>query len=417
MGEARLPGWLNPAPDVVRDVDRDEGNSRLRRHHDGQAVREALDDVRNFEVLGNLRPPGSRRARGPVIYPAVLNLFLRAGLAAVLLGLPAAPAPAEDAPKEDASLPKFRFEAVLHDYEPLSDRGSRVAELYWAGATAEWASGIWSARAEVRATEGIFRPYFAGSFWLEDGWAGVKTPVGVVAVGKVIPLVGLEDETLSGSLFSLNGVTRNPGWGARLDGMSRFDLDSLAWSAAFTGQNDHVGWEEEGRDVESDPDRLLRNGLSVRALYVLNRVLWSVRPGVSAATARLVSMAGADDFRRSDVSADLTATFGPLALFVEGFWRSGRRCVPGTPCRYGYDDSRAALAGLKAEFPSVTYRYTWSRWHYVGAGAVEEIHMPGAVWTPRKGIAASIEYSARRLTTLTGEATVKAFQLGLAVSF
>ena len=65
----------------------------------------------------------------------------------------------------------------------------------------------------------------------------------------------------------------------------------------------------------------------------------------------------------------------------------------------------------------MTYRYTWSRWHYVGAEAVEEIHMPGALWTPVKGIAASIEYSARRLRTLAGAATVKAFQLGLAVSF
>ena len=43
--------------------------------------------------------------------------------------------------------------------------------------------------------------------------------------------------------------------------------------------------------------------------------------------------------------------------------------------------------------------------------------MPGAVWTPVKGIAASIEYSARSLRTLAGTSTVKAFQLGLTVSF
>ena len=178
-----------------------------------------------------------------------------------------------------------------------------------------------------------------------------------------------------------------------------------------------MGWEEDGRDVESDPTRVLRDGLSARASYTWNNVLWSVRPGISAATARLAARDGPDEFRRNDVAADLTATFGPLALFVEGFWRSGRACPPGGPCRYGYDDSRAALAGLRAEFPSVTYRYTWSRWHYVGSQAVEEIHMPGAVWTPVKGIAASIEYSARHLRTLSGASTVKAFQLGLSVSF
>lgn len=343
--------------------------------------------------------------------------ILRAAVAAALLALPAAPAAAGDPPKDEGTLPTFRFEAVLHDYEPLSDRSSRDAELYWAGVTADLARGIFSAKAEVRGTEGTFRPFFAGSVWLEEGWVAVRTPAGSVRLGKVTPRVGLEDETFSGTLFSLNGVTRNPGWGAQLDGAARFDLDSLAWSAAFIGRNDRVSWEEDGRDVESDPNRLLRDGLTARAVYALDRVLWSVRPGLSAATARLVSKDGTGEFRRTDVAADLTLTFGPLALFAEGFWRSGLPCAAGAACRYGYDDARAALAGLRAEFPTVTYRYTWSRWRYLGAGAVEEIHMPGVVWTPRKGIAASIEYSARALRTRAASDTVKAFQLGLTVSF
>jgi hypothetical protein len=346
-----------------------------------------------------------------------LKGLLAAAFAAVLFGVSAASAAAEEPAKEGASVPTFRFEAVLHDYEPLEDRDTRVAELYWAGVRADFTRGIFSARADVRGTEGTFRPFFDGSVWLEEGWVAVKAPVGAVRAGKVVPLVGLPDETFAGTLFSLNGVTRNPGWGAQVDGEARWSLDTLAWSAAFVGQNDHVGWEEEGRDVESDPARELRDGLSGRATFTLNRVLWSVRPGLSAATARLVSKDGSGEFRRSDVSADLTATFGPLALFVQGFWRSGERCPAGGPCRYGYDDSRAALAGLRAEFPSVTYRYTWSRWHSLGSEAVEEIHMPGAVWTPVKGIAASIEYSARRLRTLAASGTVKAFQLGLTVSF
>lgn len=363
-------------------------------------------------------PPGVPRGAGPVIYAAVLKGLLLAALAAVLLVPPAASAAADDPPKDGASAPKFRFEAVLHDYEPLENRDTRVAELYWAGVTADWTRGAFSAHAEARATEGTFRPFFSGSVWLEEGWVAVQTPAGGVRVGKVAPLVGLADETFPGTLFSLNGVTRNPGWGAQLEGEARRGLDTFAWSAAFVGQNDHVGWEEEGRDVESDPDRVLRDGFSARTSYTLSKVLWWVRPGVSAATARLVPKDGADEFRRNDFAADLTVAFGPLSLFVEGFWRnSGRPCAPGAPCRFGYDDSRAALAGLKAEFPSVTWRYTWSRWHYLGAEAVEEIHMPGAVWVPVKGVSASIEYSARHLTTLAGSSTVKAFQLGLAASF
>ena len=95
--------------------------------------------------------------------------FLRAALAAALLGLPASPAAAEDPPKDAASLPKFRFEAVLHDYEPLSDRSTREAELYWAGVTADWTRGIFSARAEVRGTEGTFRPFFDGELLARRG--------------------------------------------------------------------------------------------------------------------------------------------------------------------------------------------------------------------------------------------------------
>lgn len=338
-------------------------------------------------------------------------------LVLLLLAFSAATLGAEEPPPPDPGLPKFRFEAVLHDYEPLEDRETRVAELYWAGVTADWTRGIFSARAEVRGTEGTFRPFYAGSVWLQEGWAGVKTAAGTVRAGKVIPEIGVADETFSGTLFSYDGVTRNPGWGLQVAGESASGLDVLAWTAAWVGRNDRVSWEEDGRDVESDPLREMRDAFSGRVTYHLNRVLWSVKPGLSAGTARIVAKDGSDEFRRDDLALDLTATFGPLALFVEGFWRSGRPCAPGAPCRYGYDDARAALAGFRAEFPTVTYRYTWSRFHYVGSGAVEEIHMPGAVWMPVKGVAGTIEYSSRLLRTLAGASTVKAFQLGLEIRF
>ena len=254
VGEARFAGGLDAAPDVVRDVHGHEGDPPLGRHDDGEAVRQALDVVRDFEIEGNGRPPGSRPWAGPVIYPAVLNVFRLAGLAALALALQAAAAAAEDPPKDDAGLPKFRFEAVLHDYEPLEDRSTRFAELFWAGVTADWTRGAVSARAQVRGTEGLFRPFYAGSVWLEEGWAALKTPAGMVRAGKVVPEIGLADETFSGTLFSYNGVTRNPGWGAQLAGEAPFGPDALAWSAAWIEQNDRVGWEEDGRDVESDAD-------------------------------------------------------------------------------------------------------------------------------------------------------------------
>ena len=65
MGEPRPARELHPAPDVVGDVDRDEGDAALRRGDDRQAVREALDEVGDLEIVGNWRPPVSRGTRAP----------------------------------------------------------------------------------------------------------------------------------------------------------------------------------------------------------------------------------------------------------------------------------------------------------------------------------------------------------------
>jgi hypothetical protein len=324
----------------------------------------------------------------------------------------------EDTPAQtEGGLPKFRFEAVLYDYEPVSDRRERLAEFYYGSLTAEWMHGAFAAKADVRGRDGLFRPYYAGSVWLEEGWASFATPVGALKVGKIPRDFGLEDESFIGTLFSVNGVTRNPDWGVGLAGEKRLGFDTAGWSARYDAQNDHVGWEEDGRNVESDPSHVLRDGLDVRVFYLLNKGLWTVKPGLSAASARLDTRDGSDSFRRTDGAADLTATLGPVAFSLEGFTRSGQRCTRGAPCRLGYDDATAGLVGIRAEFPTVTYRYLYSRWRYRGAEATEELHQLGVVWSPRKGLHATIEYSARLMRTGSGSEVVKAFQLGLVVAF
>jgi hypothetical protein len=52
MREPGLAGQLDAASNVIRDIDRHEGNSALRRHDDREAVREALDVKRDFEIEG-----------------------------------------------------------------------------------------------------------------------------------------------------------------------------------------------------------------------------------------------------------------------------------------------------------------------------------------------------------------------------
>ena len=171
--------------------------------------------------------------------------ILAAGVASAARG--------EDAPAQtESGLPKFRFEAVLHDYEPVSDRHERFAEFFYGALAADWTRGEFAAKAEVRGRDGLFRPYYDGSVWLEEGWASVATPIGAVSAGKIPRDFGLADESFIGTLFSVNGVTRNPDWGAGLAGERRLGYDTLGWSARYYGQNDHVSWEDDGRSVESD---------------------------------------------------------------------------------------------------------------------------------------------------------------------
>jgi hypothetical protein len=63
MCEPGLPRRLDPASDVVRHVDRHERYSALGRHDDREAVREALDMKRDFEIEG--RSDGDLLGKNP----------------------------------------------------------------------------------------------------------------------------------------------------------------------------------------------------------------------------------------------------------------------------------------------------------------------------------------------------------------
>lgn len=344
------------------------------------------------------------RSRGRSTAPALLLALASAGVAV-----------ADDAPKPAAEAPKIAFSVVLSDLEPVRDRAAtRNAELFFAALRGEWKSGRFGARAEARGKDGRFRPYYRGDVWLEEGNAFVETPAGELAVGKLPRAFGPDDETFGGNLFSRNGVTRNPDFGARLSGSARFGWNELAWSAAYLGANDRVAWEEDGRGVESDAGADLRDGLLLRVAYRIDQGIWTVRPGVSLATDRIVGAGEAPELRRNDGALDVTATIGPLALRLQGLRRDGaatdRASFDG---RLAYSSAWAALASVRLEFPTVTFHYSYSRWRYQGLGTVERQHQPSVVWSPVKRLDAVIEYSARLLRGPRGARRDDAFRFGL----
>ena len=328
--------------------------------------------------------------------------------------LAASPLRAE-APPDEA--PSFVLGAALSDWEPLRDREQRQGELLYAFLKASLTEKGFGARVELRARDGRLREYFPGSVWLEEGYAWVETPVGEVRAGKVGSVAGLADGTFGGDLFSLNGVDRNPDWGVQVEGSRPVGWHEVEWAARWVGDNDRVAWEEDGKGVESDPSARLRDGFSGRVAFLYNGGLWSVRPGVSGATARLVPSDGRAEVRRSDLSADLTAALGPLSVQLQALSRSADAPAPGEFRPLAERDGRAFRAKAEIEFPESVFRYAYSEWRYEGVRSNERIHQPAAVWKGRRGIEAIVEYSARRIRNGESVRNVDGVRFGLVVRF
>jgi hypothetical protein len=313
--------------------------------------------------------------------------------------------------------PRFVLGASLSALEPTRDRDLREGELLYAFLTGSVREDGWGARVEVRAREGSFRSYFPGPVWLEEGYAFVETPAGEVRAGKIGSVTGLVDETFGGDLFSLNGVNRNPDWGVQVVGSRSLNWHTLDWAARWVGRNDGVAWEEEGKGIESDPSASLRDGLSGRVSFLFNKGLWTLRPGLSAGTARIVPTDGRTEYRRTDGIVDLTATLGPLSVAFQGLLRSADEPAAGAFRPVAERDGKAWLGAVRIEFPESAFRYVYSEWRYTGADSNERIHQPAAVWKGRKGIEAIVEFASRRIRTGESVRTFNAFRLGLVVRF
>lgn len=322
---------------------------------------------------------------------------------------------AADPPADEP--PRFVLGASLSALEPTRDRDLRDAELFYAFLTAAFREKGWGARLELRGREGLFREYFPGSFWLEEGYAFVDTPAGEVRAGKVVSVVGLADQTYGGDLFSLNGVNRNPDWGVQIVGNRPLGWHTIDWAVRWAGRNDRVAWEEEGKGVESDPAALLHDGFSGRVSYLYNKGLWTLRPGLSGGTARIVPTDGRTGYRRSDGLADVTGTLGPLSLELQVLVRSAGAPAAGESRPVAERDGLAWRGAFRFELPTVVFRYTYSEWRYTDADANERIHQPAVVWIGRKGIEATVEYAARRIRNGESVRNFNAFRLGLVVRF
>jgi hypothetical protein len=367
--------------------------------------------------------PGQHSPGALRIIRVALRLLraLRFAALAILAAAPAAALAQGETPTPTptpAVMPTVGAGAIATGLIPVAPADPSKADLWYAYFTGDVKAKGFGARADVRGTPGGFRAYYNTDVWLQEGYAWARTPAGDVGGGKSDRAFGLADDTFTGTLFSDNGVTRNPFWGAGISGETRIGYDSLTWAFRWEGLGDKNGsWEEEGRGASSDPGTKLVDGATARVTYLLYKGLITIRPGVSGSSVRVAYDDGRPGFRLNDLALDLTLTAGPLSLSGLFFLREGERRPPGALLNLAYDDARAGLVEFRAEFPTVTYRIVWSEWSYLGAEAREWLLQPAVVWTPVKWIEATIEYLARRLTEPGRLVSEGAFRLGLGLRF
>jgi hypothetical protein len=353
------------------------------------------------------------------LWPSCARRFAALALLAAAPGLAlAGEETPEPTPTPSAQQPTIGAGAIAAGLIPVEPGGLPKPSLWYAFFTGDLKLKGFGARADVRGAPGGFRPYYDTAVWLQEGFAWAQTPAGDVRAGKSERAFGLADDTFTGTLFTDNGVTRNPFWGAGIGGEKRIGYDSLTWALRWEGLGDKDGsWEEAGRGASSDPGTKLTDGATARAAYLVYKGLITVRPGLSLSSIRVGHDDGRPDFRLNDLAVDLTLTAGPIALTGLFFAREGERRSAGSIQNLAYDDGRAGLAELRAEFPTVTYRIVWSEWSYLGAEAHEWLLQPAVVWTPVKWFEATIEFLARRFSQPGRRLAEDAFRLGLGLRF
>jgi hypothetical protein len=338
--------------------------------------------------------------------------------ALLLAALPAARAdePA-DAPGAKPPAVTWNVQVIVAALAPTAGPETSSAEFWYGAFAASFAREGFGAHAEVRGTPGGFRPYYGTDIWLQEGYADVATPVGGLFAGKRARSFGLLDETFEGNLFSWNGVSRAPDWGAGVAGEARVGYNTVAWAARWVGQGDKTSYELDGRGAASEPGTVVRNGGDARLTYLIYRGIVTWTPGASVSSVEVDRPPGVQSFRMTDVEGDLTAALGPIAVMGEIFSRSGDAAVAEASGRIAYDDGLAWLAGIRVELPTVAFRYFYTHWSYQGLDDSETLQQPAVVWMPRKGIQATIEYRVHRLPRTLGGGNENAFRFGLALTF
>ncbi|HET9959157.1 MAG TPA: hypothetical protein VFQ61_31925 [Polyangiaceae bacterium] len=316
-------------------------------------------------------------------------------------------APAREAASSWTEKLKLGGGATLWYYQPTVDGQKNNLDFFNTRLTidADFGDGF-GFYLEPRIRDTKLRSFFAGTAWIEQGYASYRFGDHKLKVGKVYSQLGLFwDNSFWGNVQVYAGLKLAPDYGASLEG--KFEVDP-AWGVGYAAQffliDGSTNVSLPGRDTISVPDSRRRNQVVLRAEPYLNFAKDGVaKVGLSTQHFDADSPAIADGSVWR-YAADLKVALGGFGVWGEYLRQQGQSVsaypieeIPATDTE-GAVPGRAAkkidyyLAGAEYTYGRFTARYTFSAARYAGLKVKEWMHVPALGFKVNDNLQLGAEY-------------------------
>ncbi len=296
---------------------------------------------------------------------------------------------------------------ILWYYQPTIAHQKNNLEFYNVRLTfdADFGDGF-GFHLEPRVRDTKQRSFFAGTAWIQEGYASYKTGDHTVKLGKLYSQLGLFwDNSFWGNVQVYDGLKLAPDYGASVEG--KFALDpkfGVGYAAQFFLVDGSTNVSLPARDTISIPDSRRRNQVLLRVdPYVKWEGGGEARLGLSGAHLQADSPGIADD----DVlryAVDAKLGYAGFGLWGEYLHQEGQTVtdypIAGVPAT---DTSEAVPGrasdsidyfevGAEYSYGRLTGRYNFSAATYKGVGVKEWLHVPALGFKINDNLQLGAEY-------------------------
>lgn len=324
----------------------------------------------------------------------------------------AAPVSTEPPPEKPPAPPSLKDRlkigggGILWYYQPTIEGQKNNVEFFNVRLTfdADFGDGF-AFHLEPRFRDTKLRSFFAGTAWIQEGYASYAFGTHTFKLGKVYGQLGLFwDNSFWGNVQVYDGLKLAPDYGGSLEG--KFELSpkfNLGYAAQFFVVDGSTNVSLPARDTISIPDSRRRNEVILR---VDPSVKWDggdARLGLSGAHLKADSP-GIADGGVWRYAVDFKVTHGGLGVWGEYLRQKGQSVtdypIAGTPATdtAPATPGRASKnihyfeAGAEYTYSRATLRYNFSAATYKGVSVKEWMHVPALGFKINDNLQLGAEY-------------------------